>query len=108
MLQKEHRIYFVLQELPAWKSKQETGRLIKLLATREEGFCKESLLEAYYEDYARSSVLRQSALQARLSKLLQRARARFQPHGVQVKFDPTTRRWSAELNPVEVLDSRKS
>ena len=106
MTRKAKGVEAVLDSLPLWKSRQETGRLLRLLSSQEEGFCKETLLEAYYDDYARSSTLRRTALQARLGKLLQRTRARFHPQGVQVTFDVTTRRWSAAVATVEVLNRR--
>ncbi|MCA2959456.1 MAG: hypothetical protein IOD12_04330 [Silvanigrellales bacterium] len=106
MTRQANGVEAILESLPTWKRRQETGRLLRLLSSQEEGFCKETLLEAYYDDYARSSVLRRTALQARLGKLLQRTRARFHSHGVQVKFDVATRRWSAVVSTVEVLNRR--
>lgn len=82
-----------LEGLSAWQRRQETARLMTLLGSRPEGLTKPEILEAFYEDYARSSPLRKSSLEVRLNKLLQRSRRRIRLHGADVAFDRLTRRW---------------
>ena len=84
----------VLADLPDWQQKEQTAKVLALLAGSQSGLTKEEILDGFYADYATSSAQRRASLTVRLNKLLQRARARFQPLGVDVAFDGPTRRWT--------------
>ena len=89
-----------LAHLPAWQRKEQTALVLALLSGSQSGLTKEEILDGFYADYATSSAQRRASLTVRLNKLLQRARARFQPLGVDVTFDGPTRRWGVRARDV--------
>lgn len=73
--------------------KLETGRAVGILAENPEGLSKDELVRKFYPDYDNASALRQSSLIAGLNKILQRARARFEPFGLTIVFCKASHKW---------------
>ena len=73
--------------------KLETGRLVQTLAQATEGLTKSEMLEAFYPCYREASFRRKESFETCMNKLLQRARPRFQPLGLDIAFCKFTSRW---------------
>ena len=73
--------------------KLETGRLVSTLARQSDGLNKTELLAAFYPCYKDASFRRKESLETCMNKLLQRARPRFQPLGIDIAFCKYTSRW---------------
>lgn len=71
-----------------------TGRLLRLLASRNEGIEKQCLLRAFYPDFDLASAMRRQSLETCLNKLIQRARTRYIRFGIDIHFCKVRRRWS--------------
>lgn len=71
-----------------------TGRLLRLLASRNEGIDKQCLLRTFYPDFDNASAVRRRSLETCLNKLIQRARVRYMRFGIDIHFCKVRRHWA--------------
>lgn len=82
-----------MEDAHAAEFRLETGRLVRLLAAYPSGLSKDELLERFYPNYASASARRKDSLETCMNKVLQRARPRFRPLGLDVSFNKETNSW---------------
>lgn len=71
----------------------QTGQLVQMLASHSNGLSKTDILHHFYPGYLVASSRLKESLEICLNKLLQRARNRFHPLGLEITFCKYTNRW---------------
>ncbi len=84
------------QKLTPKNFSHKTGQVIRLLQNNPTGLTHEEIQFFFYENLASASWTRRNSARMSIEKVIQRARQKFAPFHITIKFNQKTKRYSLD------------